>query len=157
MGFVDDCGLSMSAKEKHTATLLEYLGDPERPFPGRGELPGILGIAKQSMYKHFTVKELSDIEAEAVEIRKASCSRQRARVLEALYSRAMGCSHKETRVNVIDGKIEETVITRHYPPDRAAAQEFLDRTEGKVIDRKEITGGDGAPLAPVLNVKLTGA
>ena len=107
------------------------------------------------MYKHFSPAELSTIESEAVDIRKASCSRQRANVLEALYNRAMGCSHDETRVNVVDGKLEETVITRHYPPDRAAAQEFLDRTEGKVIEKKEITGGDGVPLVPILNVTLS--
>lgn len=147
----------MKAKERHRLALLKYMGDPEIPFPDRGELPGIVGIRKQVLYRHFTTIELSEIEAEAVEIRKASCSRQRARVLEALYSKAVGCSHQETKVSVVEGSIVETTITKVYPPDKAAAQEFLDRTEGKVIEKKEITGGDGAPLVPVLNVKLTGA
>jgi hypothetical protein len=133
------------------------MGDPERPFPGRGELPGILGISAQAMYRHFSPGELSQIESEAVDIRKASCSRQRANVLEALYRRAMGFSHLETKLHVIDDEVVRTEVIKTYPPDRAAAQEFLDRTEGKVTEKKEITGGDGAPLVPTLNVTLTGA
>ena len=141
-----DHRVTMKAKERHRLKLLAYMGDPELPFPDRGELPGIVGIRKQNLYKHFTTVELSEIEAEAVEIRKAACSRQRARVLEALYQRAVGFSHPETKLNVVDNVLVKTELTKVYPPDKAAAQEFLDRTEGKVIEKKEITGKDGAPI-----------
>lgn len=145
----------MTAKEKHRLKLLAYMGNPELEFPGRVDFPKIVGVSKQCLYNHFTPLELSEIEAEAVDIRKASCSRQRAMVLDAMFKRAVGFSHKKKKTQTVDGKTEETTSETYYPPDKAAAQEFLDRTEGKVIEKKEITGGDGAPLVPILNVTLS--
>ncbi len=145
----------MTAKEKHRLKLLAYMGNPELAFPGRVDLPKIVGVSKQCLYNHFTPLELSEIEAEAVDIRKAASSRQRAMVLEAMFKRAVGFSHEKTKTQTVEGKEEKITSETYYPPDKAAAQEFLDRTEGKVIDRKEITGGDGAPLVAILNVKLS--
>lgn len=59
-------------------------------------------------------------------------------VKQSLYRRACGYSHIETKVFVIDGKIVEHNVTKHYPPDTAAAfiwlknrcpQEWRDRIE----------------------------
>lgn len=43
------------------------------------------------------------------------------RVEHALYCRAMGYSHEDTDIRVIDGKVEMTPVIKHYPPDTTAA------------------------------------
>jgi hypothetical protein len=70
-----------------------------------------------------------------------------------MYKRACGYSHPEIKLNVIDNEIVQTELVKHYPPDRAAGQEFLDRTEGKVIEKRELTGKDGKPLETVTTVE----
>jgi DNA-binding XRE family transcriptional regulator len=42
-------------------------------------------------------------------------------VAESLYKRAIGCSHKETHVSSYRGEVILTEVTKHYPPDTAAA------------------------------------
>lgn len=44
-----------------------------------------------------------------------------ARVVDALYHRAMGFSHADTDIRVVDGAIVETPIIKHYAPDTTAA------------------------------------
>lgn len=122
----------MKNKQIYTDKLIHYLSNPENNFPKRKDYPRILGICRVTLYKFLSPDELTDIEVEASENRRRCSSRQREHVLRALYTRALGYSHPETRVNVIDGKIVQTKIRRHYPPDPVAAREFLDRTEGKV-------------------------
>ena len=102
----------MTAKERHRIKMLEYWGDPENDFINRSEMCEVLGISGVCLYKHFTVTELNEIESEAVELRKKYSARQRAAVLNSLF--------KES----INGSV-------------SAAKEFLDRTEGKVVDKAE--------------------
>lgn len=71
------------------------------------------------------------------------------RVTHALYSRAMGYSHPDTDIRVIDGAIVETPLIRHYPPDTTAAIFWLknrrpDEWRDKV--QQEVTGKDGGPI-----------
>lgn len=47
------------------------------------------------------------------------------RAEDRLYSRAMGYSHEETDIKVIEGKIVQTPIVRHYPPSEAALRLWL--------------------------------
>ena len=42
------------------------------------------------------------------------------RVEQSLYNRAMGYSHPDTDIRVIDGAIVETPLIKHYPPDTTA-------------------------------------
>lgn len=66
----------MRVKEKNKNKLLEYLGNPENDFLNRQEYSTlILGYAQESaVYKHFTPDELSEIEAEALVIRRKKYS-----------------------------------------------------------------------------------
>ncbi|MBC2659739.1 terminase [Pseudomonas sp. MSSRFD41] len=66
------------------------------------------------------------------------------RVETALYNRAMGYSHEETDVRVVDGAVVMTPMIKHYPPDTTAAifwlknrkpQEWRDKRE------TELSGG----------------
>ena len=63
---------------------------------------------------------------------KAFCQALRAnkagyddKVERALALRAVGYSHPDTDIRVIDGKIVQTEITKHYPPDTKAALAWL--------------------------------
>lgn len=48
-----------------------------------------------------------------------------ALVAKSLYQRAIGYSCPETKVNVYDGEVILTEITKHYPPDTTACIFFL--------------------------------
>lgn len=124
----------LKIKVRYRATLLAYLSNPEMPFPIRSKYGDILGKTKKTVYDHFTPEDLSELEIEAYNNRKNSCVRQRANVLKALYDRAMGYHHAENHIAVYEGDVIITPQIKRYPPDKAAAQEFLDRTEGKVKD-----------------------
>lgn len=116
---------NIPAKERHKQRLLVYLGDWENNFPKRIEMPDILGIKRTTLYKHFSPNELLEIENEGLELRKKNSGRQRAKVYESMASEAK------------DGNV-------------SAQKEFLDRTEGKVIEKRELTGKDGRELFPAL-------
>ena len=120
--------------KRYRLTLLAYLSNPELPFPIRSKYGDIIGKTRKTVYDHFTIEELSELENEAYNNRKSSCVRQRANVLKALYDRAMGYHHAENHIAVYEGDVIITPQIKRYPPDKAAAQEFLDRTEGKVKD-----------------------
>lgn len=144
----------MAVKKKNRIKLIEYLSDPENEFPNRTQMAlSILGYKQvKSMYRLFSTAELEEIENEAWENRKARTVKQRADVYHAMYKRAVGYSHNavhilSNRVKIIDkdgNLIEKTEalkvpIVKHYPPDRAAAQEYLDRTEGKIAEKIDHT------------------
>ncbi|CDN96077.1 helix-turn-helix domain-containing protein [Agrobacterium tumefaciens] len=42
-------------------------------------------------------------------------------VVRSLFQRAIGYSHPDVDIKVIDGKVVKTEITKHYPPDTTAA------------------------------------
>jgi len=60
------------------------------------------------------------------------------RVETALYNRAMGYSHEETDVRVVDGAIMMTPMIKHYPPDTTAAIFWLkNRKPDEWRDKRE--------------------
>lgn len=61
------------------------------------------------------------------------------RVAESLYQRAMGYSHPELDIRVIDGAIVETQVIKHYAPDTTAAIFWLkNRRPQEWRDKQEI-------------------
>lgn len=71
------------------------------------------------------------------------------RVERRLYERATGYSHPEVDIRVIDGKIVQTEIRKHYPPDTAAAFIWLkNRQPGRWRDKTSVehTGPEGGPV-----------
>ncbi len=120
--------LRITAKEKYRQELLEYLGDWENPFLKRIEMPAVLGIKLRTLYKHFPSADLTEIENEAMAMRKKHSSRQRSEVYDSMLVQAL-------------------------KGNTTAQKEFLDRTEGKVVERKEVTGKDGTNLIPELTAE----
>ena len=71
------------------------------------------------------------------------------RVEEALYNRALGYSHEETDIRVVDGAIMETPMIKHYPPDTTAAIFWLkNRRPDEWRDKRDFehTGKDGGAI-----------
>lgn len=72
------------------------------------------------------------------------------RVEEALYNRALGYSHEETDIRVVDGVITETPMIKHYAPDTTAAIFWLKNrkpTEWRDKQEIEISGSLAEKLA----------
>ena len=114
----------MKAKDKHRQRLLSYLMDWDNPFPNKNEMAAILGLKQRTLYFHFTPFELNEILSDGLELRKKHSAIPRSEVYMAMR-KAAG-----------DGAVP-------------AQKEFLDRTEGKVIDRLQV-GMDEATLNTIL-------
>lgn len=72
-----------------------------------------------------------------------------AEVSNKLFKRATGYSHKDVDIRVIDGKIVQTELTKHYPPDTTACIFWLkNRQSAKWRDKPE-GGDDDVPVQPV--------
>lgn len=54
-----------------------------------------------------------------------------ALVAHSLFKRANGYSHPETHINFHEGKITQTEITKHYPPDTTACIFWLKNRQPK--------------------------
>lgn len=102
----------MKKKDRLKAKLFEFLSNPENEIPLRSQYAvHVLGYKRsRSIYTNFKPDELTEIENEALVVRKKLSATQRARVYDSLYKQA------------INGNVQ-------------AAKEYLDRTEGKTADK----------------------
>ena len=77
-------------KETHRLTLIEYLSNPDNEFLNRAGLAIIaLGFSSPCVLYHiFTPTELTEIEAEALEIRRTMYGAKLAQVDQAVLKRA---------------------------------------------------------------------
>ena len=76
-------------------------------------------------------------------------------VEKRLFSRAVGYSQDAVKIFMPAGADEPVYApyTEHVPPDVTAAIFWLkNRRPDQWRDRKELTGADGTPLVPVLNL-----
>lgn len=76
-------------------------------------------------------------------------------VEQRLFARATGYSHDSVKIFLPKGARTPVYapFTEHHAPDVTAAIFWLkNRRPDAWRDRKELTGADGAPLVPVLNV-----
>ena len=75
-----------------------------------------------------------------------------AKVAEALYKKAIGYEHRETKVLSHEGRVTSLVdITKVYPPDTTACIFWLkNRRRGEWRDKVEVGGNLLAPLSDLL-------
>ena len=101
-------------KGENLRKLNAYLRNPENVWLTRTRLSTqVLGYKQaHTIYKWFTSEELTDIEGEALEERKRRSAGKRAVVYDAMFLKAK------------DG-------------DVSAMKEYLDRMEGKVVNKNE--------------------
>lgn len=74
-----------------------------------------------------------------------------AEVAKSLYHRACGYSHPDVHISNYKGDITITKITKHYPPDTAAAFIWLKNRAGWT-DRQEVQHGLDKPTATLLGL-----
>jgi hypothetical protein len=82
-------GKSMKKKEEHRLKLIEHLGNPENEFCNRTMMAKICGIGVPTFYSHFRPVELTEIEAEALGIRRGKYAPELAKIDKALIDRAL--------------------------------------------------------------------
>lgn len=82
----------MTTKAQHRLTLIEYLGNPDNPYPSRADMSiKIMGRkTRDAIYKYFTPMELCEIEKEALEIRRGKYAPRIAVIDAALMDKAAG-------------------------------------------------------------------
>ena len=108
------------------------------------EIASALGVAVStvSLWK-VQHQEFSDALSSSKEVADA-------KVVESLYRRAVGYSVTETDIRVVEGKIVQTPITKHYPPD-ATSMIFWLKNRDKTNWRDKVdhahTGEDGGPIS----------
>lgn len=71
-------------------------------------------------------------------------------VVQALYKSALGYSHPDVDIKVINGRIVETALTKHYPPNPTSGIFWLkNRQSGKWRDKQDIqhSGTIGSELS----------
>lgn len=71
-----------------------------------------------------------------------------ANVAESLYKRARGYSHPDVHISNYLGVITETKITKHYPPDTAAAFIWLKNRAGWKDKQEQVLSGQIQLLPP---------
>lgn len=73
-----------------------------------------------------------------------------AEVAAKLHHRALGYSHPEDDIRVVNGQIVITPTIKHYPPDTTAGIFWLkNRQRDKWRDKPEADSDDDAPVLPV--------
>ena len=80
-----------------------------------------------------------------------------ADVAEKLLNRAMGYSHAEDDIRVVNGQIVITPTIKHYPPDTPAAIHWLNNRQKSKWRSKvdsEVSGPDGGPIEQSVKVKF---
>ena len=64
------------------------------------------------------------------------------RVEQALIESAVGYSHPDTHITVIDGQVIKTPITKHYPPNATAMMFYLsNRARDRWMDSRKVEVG----------------
>lgn len=72
------------------------------------------------------------------------------RVVESLWKRANGYSATETDIRVIDGKVVQTEVVRHYPPDPTCMIFFLkNRDKANWRDKHEFEHSGGISVVKI--------
>lgn len=118
-----------AVKRAHRTKLVEYIGDWNNDFPRRADMPGICGFTSTTLYLHFTPAELQEIEEEGFELRKRQAVLPRADMYNALYQEGL-------KGNV------------------PAIKEYLDRIEGKTVDKLKLSGSSDKPIQVVTSTLL---
>jgi len=74
-------------------------------------------------------------------------------VVASLYHRALGYSHPDVDIKVIDGCIVETPLVKHYPPDATSAIFWLKNRQPKKWRDKQVQEHEGE--ITVINTPLS--
>ncbi|MEA3223366.1 MAG: hypothetical protein U9P49_09420 [Thermodesulfobacteriota bacterium] len=114
----------ITAKDRHRQTLLAYLANWDNHFPNKEGMAKICGLKKAGLYRNFSPSELNEILSDGLELRKKHSAVPRAEIYASMKAVAN------------EGNVQ-------------AQKEFLDRTEGKVLEKHQV-GMDESTLNTIL-------
>jgi len=97
----------------------------------------LLGATDEMLSNTFNVTEKTIIEWKELypEFRLALIDGREkadAKVARSMYERALGYSHKDVDIRVVDKALTITPITKHYPPDPVAGKFWLTNRQKKL-------------------------
>jgi len=104
----------------------------------------LLGLTDEQMAPLFNVSERTfnnwkELHPQFLQSIKDGKEKADAEITKSLYHRAKGYSHPDVHISNYQGTITTTPLTKHYPPDTAAAFIWLKNRQGdKWKDRKEV-------------------
>jgi len=78
----------MKAKETHRRKILEYLSNPDNDIPTRTDLASAIGLKRATLYQNFTPDELTELEGEALAMRRERYAPLISKVDKAVLARA---------------------------------------------------------------------
>jgi hypothetical protein len=85
----------MKVKEKRRLQIIEYIGDPTNEPPTRSQLAKAIGYKSlQGLYAAFTAAELSEIDKEALELRRTKYAADLAKIDDAVLRQAKAGDHQ---------------------------------------------------------------
>ena len=97
------------------------------------EIADFFNVEKQTIYNW------RETEPEFLDSTKKGKAEADARVSESLFHRALGYSHPEVKLNVVNHEIVETPLIKHYPPETLACIYWLkNRQSAKWRDKTEV-------------------
>lgn len=132
------------------------LYDPEK-HPEQVKRLCLLGItdaqiAKVLLISEATLNSWKHSHPEFLESMREGKEVADANVAAALYHRAVGYSHDDEEIKVVDKAIERVPVVKQYPPDTQAIRLWLMNRQPHLFRERtvtEITGPDGGPIETV--------
>src|ERR1051325_6796657 len=96
--------------------------DYRREFAKKAKKLCLLGATDNELADFFEVTEQTinnwkETHKEFFDALKKGKAQADANVASRLYQRAIGYSHKDVDIRVVEGTLTTTNITKHYPPD----------------------------------------
>lgn len=107
----------MKASERNRNLIIDYISDPDNPFPTRAEMALIICNYKEiaSLYKTLTKEQLTEIEHEGLAARRKRYSKKLSRIDEAMIKEAEDGNHAAAKLiyDRIEGSINQDINVKH--------------------------------------------
>lgn len=117
----------------------------EESYPKKAYKLCLLGATDDELADFFevnvdTIHEWKKVHQDFSDSIKRGKMQADSEVSHKLFKRATGYEHPDVDIKIFEGQIIETQLTKHYPPDTAAAIFWLkNRQKGKWSDKQEVT------------------
>lgn len=135
----------MGRPSKLTDAITEQVAKIAKLGATEREIAEIIGVDAATIWRW---KEASEPFRNALKLGK---SEPDDRVERSLFWRAVGYSHDDVDIRVVNGEVVITPIVKHYPPDTVACIFWLKNRRKEEWRQNPDDGGGGADGAKVLD------
>ena len=113
----DKLKINMKAAERNRALIIDYISDPDNPFPSRSEMALVICNYKEiaSLYKTLTKEQLTEIEAEGLAARRRRYTSLLSDIDKSMISEAKSgnCAAAKLIYERIEGAVDQGVNVHH--------------------------------------------